>query len=235
MKTTLFLIAVMFSVFANSVSADLYINEIRIDQVGSDTDEYFELFADGMTIDLSTYTYLVIGDGTGGSGVIENATGLTGTLNTDDFFLVAESSFTLSDASFVDQTSTLGFENGDNVTHMLVQDFTGATGDDLDTDDDGTFDVTPWSSIEDSIAILEEVGGGDLVYSTNTIGPNGTFVPAHVFRDVDGAAGAFQIGNFDPADGGDTAGFTNFSGVPEPGSLTVLGLMGLVVAGRRRR
>ena len=45
----------------------IWISEIRIDQPGIDDDEYFEICNSGMSaVDLSNYTYVVIGDGGGG-------------------------------------------------------------------------------------------------------------------------------------------------------------------------
>ena len=174
------------------VVPDVAINEIRIDHSGSaDEDEYFEIAgADGTS--LNGLTYLVIGDGTGGSGVIEAVVNLSGSIPTDGFFVVAQSTFTLGTA---DQTVSLNFENSDNVTHLLVVGFTGADGDDLDTNDDGTLDSTPWSEIVDSVALVETVGSGDQVYSSTQIGPDGSFVPGHVFRCPD-QTGDFQIGDF---------------------------------------
>ena len=80
------------------------INEIRIDQPGSDVDEYFELSGEpGASLD--GLTYLVIGDGGGGSGVIEAVVDLGGAeLGPNGFLLVAEASFTLATA---DLTATL--------------------------------------------------------------------------------------------------------------------------------
>ena len=46
------------------------------------------------------------------------------------------------------------FENG-AVSLLLVEGFTGAAGDDLDTDDDGTLDTTPWSRLIDAIAVSD--------------------------------------------------------------------------------
>lgn len=188
------------------------INEIRIDQPGTDNDEYFELFGEA-NAGLDGLFYLVIGDGTGGSGVIENVVDLSGlTLNADGFLVAAESTFSLGTA---DLTLDLNFENSDNVTHLLVRDFTGAGGDDLDTDDDGTFDIVPWSDIIDAVALIETLGSGDRVYSSTQVGPDGSFVPGHVFRDVDGG-GDFQIGAFDPVGGDDTPGTTNIGGSVPP-------------------
>ena len=117
-----------------AAAQDPVINEIRIDQPSSDDDEYFEL-AGVPSSSLDGLFYIVIGDGSGGSGVVENVTDLAGSaMASSGYFVAAESSFTIGTADLV---TSLNFENSDNVTHMLVRDFTGASGDDLDTDDDG--------------------------------------------------------------------------------------------------
>ncbi len=182
------------------------INEIRIDQPSADNDEYFELVgAEGDSLD--GLTYLVIGDGTGGSGTIEAVVDLTGNsiaAGSGGYFLAAEGSFTLGGT--VDLTTTLNFENSDNVTHLVVRDFTGANGDDLDTDDDCVLDVTPWGEIVDSIALIEEdnpPGSTECHYGPPTVGPDGSFVPGHVKRCLD-TDGAFIPGEFDPTAGDDT-------------------------------
>lgn len=226
--------ALLLASFVAESSWAATINEIRIDQSGTDVDEYFEL-AGTAGESLDGLTYLVIGDGVAGSGVIEAVVDLSGqSIPTDGFFLAAESTFTLGIADFV---TSLNFENSDNVTHLLVSVFTGSDGQDLDTDDDGVLDVIPWTMIIDSVALLETVGTGDLVYSATTVGPDGTFVPAHVFRDPDGT-GPFMIGAFDLSVGQDTPGTANSPiNVPEPATLALfgIGLAGLGLAARRRR
>ena len=200
------------------------INEVRIDQPGADNDEYFELVGTpGATLD--GLTYIVIGDGAGGSGTIEAVIDLSGqTFDSNGFFVAAESTFTLGTA---DLTASLNFENSDNVTHLLVEGFTGANGDDLDTNDDGILDVQPFTSIVDSVALIETdpAVSGEQVYSTTQVGPDGTFVPAHVFRDPDGT-GDFQIGQFDPAGGDDTPGASNDTGGPGPVAATIMEIQG---------
>ncbi len=190
-------------------TADIAINEIRIDQPSDDNDEYFEL-AGVPDAALDGLSYIVLGDGTGGSGVIEAVVDLTGqAIASDGFFVAAEDTFSLATADF---TTSLNFENGDNVTHLLVDGFTGSNGDDLDTDDDGTLDITPWRSIVNSVALVATLGSGDQIYSDTQVGPNGSFVPAQVYRDPDGT-GDFLIGSFDPqaADANDTPGASNNS------------------------
>ncbi|MFL7795058.1 MAG: hypothetical protein AB8I69_23165, partial [Anaerolineae bacterium] len=177
------------------------INEIRTDQPGSDNDEYFELAGSPGT-SLNNLTYLVIGDGSGDtSGVIEAVVELTGTaIPADGYFLAVESTFSLGGTA--DLTTSLNFENSDNVTHLLVEGFTGSNGTDLDTDDDGVLDITPWSSIDDCVALLATVGSGNLTYCATTVGPDGSFAPGHVYRCPPG----WFIGQFDPVGGDDTPG-----------------------------
>lgn len=186
------------------------ISEIRIDQPGGDDDEYFELSGDPGA-SLAGLTYLVIGDGAfaDGSGVLEAVIDLSGnSLDSNGFFVVAESTFTLGTANL---NTTVQFENSDNVTHLLVRDFSGANGDDLDTDDDGVLDSQPWSEIVDLIALVEEANppsSTEFHYGPPQIGPDGSFVPGHVFRCDEG----WVIGEFDPGAGDDTPGAANACG-----------------------
>jgi hypothetical protein len=214
-------LVVLFA-FSLSNAHAVLINEVRIDQPGTDTDEYFELLGNANE-SLDGLSYIVIGDGTGGSGVIESVTSLSGlTLSGEGLFLAAENSFSLG--STVDLVTSLNFENSDNVTHLLVNAFSGTKGDDLDADDDGILDVMPWLEILDSIALMDSVGSGDQVYSPNHLGPNEGKVPAHVFRAAN--TGTWQIGSTAIAD--DTPGMGNMA-VPEPPAplLFLIGLAGL--------
>lgn len=226
--------AAIFALVA-AASATPMINEIRIDQTSTDNDEYFELC--GLAgEDLSAYTYLVIGDGTGGSGIIESITSLSGkVMAADGYFLTVETTWTGLFGGPPDYTvavNILNFENGDNVTHMLVKGFTGSLNQDVDTNDDGVFDLTPWLSIEDSVAVVIDPTAttSEKFYSATVVGPEGTFAPGHVYRAPD-CTGPWQIGTF--AGGFDTAGFKN---VPEPGSLAAMaaGFTALLALRRRK-
>ncbi len=168
----------------------LVINEIRIDQPGADRDEFFELAgAPGASLD--GLSYLVIGDGAGGSGVVEAVVKLSGRqLSATGLFVAAEAGFSLGAADLV---TGLNFENGDNVTHLLVRGFSGALGDDLDADDDGVLDVLPWDEILDALALLDDPLGGDRFYAATRLGPVDGKVPPHVYRAYDGS-GAWLAG-----------------------------------------
>lgn len=202
------------------------INEIRIDQPSTDNDEYFELKGSpGESLD--GLTYLVIGDGTGGSGVIEAVVDLTGlSIPGSGYFVAAEGTFSLGTPDLV---TSLNFENSDNVTHLLVDGFSGSNGDDLDTNDDGVLDVTPWTSIVDEVAVIEETyspgnppTGTEWGYGPTVVGPDGSLAPGQVYRCEDGpSAGSWQIGDF-TLGVTDTPGAMNTSCVAPPPAINFL-------------
>ncbi len=214
-----------------SASCDLALvsfSEVRIDQTGTDTDEFFELIGTpGQS--LNDLTVFVIGDGntTTATGVIECVVSLVGqTMPSDGHFTVSEGTFTQGLANIdlvLVGTNPLNFENSDNVTFMLVRGFSGADALDLDTDNNGTLDLTPWLELYDSIALIKTTTvpptGTEWFYGPNTIGPDGTFVPGHIWRC--GNSGCWNIGPFDiVAAHDDTPGVANYTcAAPCPGDL----------------
>ncbi len=154
--------------------ADPVINELGISDAGADN-EFVEIYGDPTT-DYSAYTLLSIeGEGTA-TGTIDRAIAM-GTTDAGGLFAIDPS---------------LSFENGGN-SFLLVDGFTGAVGDDVDTDDDGTIDNAPWTSIVDGVAI-DDGGAGDLHYATPVLDEsfddarldNG-FAPGGLSRIPDGA------------------------------------------------
>ncbi|WP_166832093.1 beta strand repeat-containing protein [Thalassoroseus pseudoceratinae] len=135
----------------------LVINEFVFDHTSSDTNEFIELFGDA-SFDYSAFTILVI-EGDGSSiGIIDDVIAV-GSTDANGFF----------------STGYLNseFENGTQ-TILLVTNFTGSEGDDLDTDNDGTLDSLPWAAVVDSVAIFDG-GTGDVTYEGSTgpvLGPN---------------------------------------------------------------
>ncbi len=183
------------------------INEIRINQTGKDDNEYFELIGEAGE-SLAGLSYVVIGDNNSDtSGVIEEVIDLSAqSFDENGFFVAAQNS---SELGSEDPTTSLNFEDTKSVTHLLVSNFIGRKGNDLDTNNDGTLDVMPWQSIVDSVALLGS-NTSDLVYSDTSVGPdNDGFVPAHVFRSPN-TTGDFQIGTFKLA--GDTPNEANPGG-----------------------
>jgi len=194
------------------------ISEIRIDNPGPDTDEYFEL--SGVPLEsLDGLTYVVIGDAAWPLlyGVIESVTPLDGlALGANGFLAVASESLSTTCGGY-GAVGPMVFENSDNVTHLLVSGFNGQLGQDLDLDDDGVLDSQPWAQIIDCVALIEQSQGGDPVYCTTTVGPDlkhtlpigkpREYVPAHVAR----CGAAWYIGNLygDPPCATDSPGGPN--------------------------
>jgi len=244
---------------SHAQSGPVVINEIRIDQPSTDNDEYFELTGPAGT-PLDDVFYIVIGDGTDGSGVVECVVDLSGyTIPADGYFVVAEDTFTLGGADVLLAPNALNFENSDNVTHLLVYSTTVSTGDDLDADNDCTLDSTPWVTEYDRIALVLQDNPPSTTechYGPPQIGPDGSYVPGHVYRCSQGGTPyGWWIGVFDPLGATDTPGAANYQCDPTavdvaaftatPGAFAVTPLMafglalmgsgGFYLAWRRRR
>lgn len=191
MSADRFLIGLMILTTATPVSAQV-ISEIRVDQPGRDGQEYVEFRGQPGT-DLDGLTYLVVGDGIGGCGTVECVVRLDGLRIPASQHLVLAEPGSLP----ADHRVDLEFENNDNVTHFLVAGFTGEVGMDLDTDDDGVLDHTPWDRVLDSVALTEgtvpSCSGDEHVYGDRVVGPDGHFAPGHVFRCGD----QWLVGGFD--------------------------------------
>ncbi len=176
---------------------DPIINEFVANHTGADSQAFVEVFGDPST-DYSAFTVLEIeGDGSG-AGVID-AVLPVGTTNAGGYWVDPED-----------------MENG-TITILLVEGFSGSQGNDLDTNNDGTFDSTPWTRIVDDVATTDG-GASDLTYSSTVLA---AFFDGNPF----GAGGASRI-----PDGTDTDttadwvrndfhgfGFPGFPGTPALG------------------
>lgn len=150
------------------------INEFSASTVGTDV-EYVEFFGSPNT-DYSAYTALEIeGDfaSTGaGQGVADEIISL-GTTDSDGLYLV--------------NLPANALENG-SLTLLLVKNFTGTFGSDLDTNNDGVFDVTPWDSVVDAVAV-NDGGASDLAYGVPVLGvayDGAAYAPGGASRIPDG-------------------------------------------------
>jgi predicted extracellular nuclease len=128
-----------------TTTAEPKINEFSASTTGTDV-EYVEIFG-SIDTDYSAYTVLEIEGDTTGAGVVDEIISL-GTTDGNGLFLASLSANAL--------------ENG-TLSLLLVKNFTGAFGADLDTNNDGTFDVTPWDAIIDSVSV-NDGGTGDTTY-----------------------------------------------------------------------
>lgn len=127
------------------------INEFVFNHTGSDTDEFVEILA-SVEADLSEYWLLEIEGDSNASGVIDEVIQL-GTTDINGYFTTAFGSNI--------------YENG-TITLLLVKNFTGSLGQDLDTDDNGVFDITPWEERIDDIGV-NDGGASDLNYANVTL------------------------------------------------------------------
>jgi hypothetical protein len=173
---------------------NLVISEVRINHEGQDTQEYFELRGDPGT-NLTGVTYIVIGaDPAGGSGGIERLIPLAGlTVPGDGLFVAVEDTWTLTPIFLTDlilPSDGLDFFSQENKTHMLVANFTGDTGVDVDSDDNGILDETvPWTDVIDAIGLIREPNPpttSDWSYGASLgfvdLGPDDIFTPGHAYR-----------------------------------------------------
>jgi hypothetical protein len=146
-----------------AIAEGAVINEFVFDShgVNSDTGEFIEVFGDADT-DYSALTIVLLdGDmGPDGPGKIMRAYDV-GTTNAGGFWSTGELSNQM--------------QNGSQ-TLLLVQDFSGALNDDVDSNDDGTFDTTPWAAILDAVA------------NNDGAGTNVTYAGSAELDDVPGAS-----------------------------------------------
>jgi hypothetical protein len=218
--TTITLLALAGWIGASA--AQVRINEIRIDQEGTDVDEYFELTGPALS-PLTGLTYLVVGDGTAGCGVVECVVPLgSWQIQADGLLAVCRAAAPGLAGYDVTNVSSIVFENSDNVTHMIVDGWIGALGADLDTNNDGAFDITPWSAVIDCVALIEDAVPGcglpqaddEAVYCGTKVGPDGLNVPGHVYL----CGTSWHVGLFSPIGSTDTPGAVNNCPVPAEAS-----------------
>ena len=194
------LLASFFVGFASPVRAatDPVINEFVFNHTGSDTEAFIEVFGDPST-DYSGFTVLEIEGDSSGAGTIDAVLSVD-TTNTGGFW-----------------TDDEDVENG-TVTLLLVEGFSGSAGTDLDTDNDGTLDATPWTRIVDDVAV-HDGGSSDRAYSSVVLTPNYDGLSPYA------PGGASRIPNGTDTDSVsdwvrndfDGAGFPGFTGTPDPG------------------
>ncbi|MFH7245032.1 MAG: endonuclease/exonuclease/phosphatase family protein [Spirulina sp.] len=177
------------------------INEFVFSHVGADTREYVEILGSANT-NYSTYTLLQIeGDSNSERGRVTTVQSL-GTTDASGFWTTG----------FLEDF----YQNGSQ-TLLLVEGFTGTANQDLDTNNDGVLDLTPWTVLVDSVAV-NDGGSGDQVYASTVLsrGFDGiNFVPGGASRLPDGqdtdTAADWVRNDFD------LAGLSEINDTPEAG------------------
>ena len=157
------------------------INEFVANHTGTDQCEYVELIGTPGA-DYSRYAVLEVeGDGTG-AGAVEKVYP-AGTANRDGLWVTG--------------MLTNELQNG-TMTLLLVADFSGASDGslDLDTNNDGTLDATPWSALVNAVAVSDggasdQTYAGPAVLAANYDGTPGepggaSRIPDGMDRDVPG-------------------------------------------------
>jgi hypothetical protein len=231
--------------------AQVSITEVR---TGAGNTEYIELKGTPGA-SLGGLTLLIIGDGTAGSGVVEwrypfaktdvfGANGYLVLRNPGD----AAGPFALTvDPGATDRTWPVPasgalvdsqIEGDDNQTILLVSGYTGtdtfitrapqsgSQGQDLDTNNDGTLDVTPWASVVDVVVMKKSDGtappaGEDWWYEANPAKQCGPFRSRSVQTVTTGGVLGYWNQNSNVLPGGGN-GFlsTAFPQAATSGSLT---------------
>jgi hypothetical protein len=236
--------------FASGAGTDqpthaMRITELRVDQQGTDTDEYVEI-AGRAGASLAGVWFLAIGDsGSDPGGVVEAAIDLSAwTLGANGLLVAHEASFGVTEFGgvrlSVDKAATravigsgdsMNLENSDSVTYMLVRQFGGTVGMDLDPGNDGVLDAAPWTELLDAVAFVRS-GTPEPTYATVVVGPVQLTatggMPPHAWLSTDG----WRIGEYGSWSA-DTPGTA--SPVPAPGAMLTLAAAGLAAARARHR
>ncbi len=193
------LLMAIFLTWGASAPAQIVINEFVLNHTGPDTHEFVELLGAPNT-DYSALTILEV-EGDASRGIIDGV-----------FPVGATDSNGYWSTGFMSNV----VENG-SVTLLLVSGFSGFLGGDLDSNDDGVIDNTPWTALVDGVSVVDG-GGGDSAYSTAVLAPGfdgNPFTPGGASRIPDGVdtntASDWVRNDFDGA------GLPGFSGTPDAG------------------
>jgi hypothetical protein len=228
--------SLMGALGAAASAQSFVINEFVANHVGTDTNEYYEIFGVPST-SLADFRVLHIeGDGTG-AGLIDS---------------VFSPGSTDAAGFFVSPYMTNLIENG-TITLMLVAGFSGTVGMDLDTNNDGVLDVTPWTAHLDSVGVHDGAATGDFTYGQTQLNPNfdgGTLPVGGASRipngmdtnsvsdwmrnDFDGAGIPSFPGTPVLGEAFNTPGTTN-TPVPEPATMLALAAGAAALISRRRK
>jgi len=215
-KILTFFTVVTLSTAAMSTHGDIVINEVLGSTTSADT-EFIELFNSGSSaVDISNWIIQEVeSDDQASNGDVDDSWTITdGTvLAPGEFYLLGNAEFTSVYGITPDQSEALSIENS---SYSLVLRDTSA-------------DAQYTAFVSDSDGLVPTGLTPDI-----SVGPDGTFLPAGYFLDVDGGTTASTL-EFSPRPAPSaTPGFSNVA-IPEPSSIALLGLVGLAGVVRRRK
>lgn len=160
------------------VAPSVRLNELMVDPTDADNNrEYVELITTNPTTYLGGVWLLEIegASPTGTTtiaGTVDRAydlasltTGTGGLITLGNDYDVSNPWGITAGATTLADLGTQTFENG-ATTYLLVTNYTGTAGLDLDTNDDGTLDTTPWGTILDGVSWTGGESGGAFSYFT---------------------------------------------------------------------
>jgi Abnormal spindle-like microcephaly-assoc'd, ASPM-SPD-2-Hydin len=193
------------------VAPSVRINEARLSSPTALDDlsnNFVEVFhtSGSASVSLSGLTLVVVSSNTNFVGSVDFAVDLaTAQTDANGFVLITDDgSTTPRDAGDVTLANFDLF--GSPSTFLLVTGFSGAAGNDLDTNNDGIFDSTPWTSILDSVSV-DSASNAAFDYSPTVVLSADTFAPAGFKRVVDGTGSYVTLAFNDTTL--DSPGFTN--------------------------
>lgn len=206
---------------AGSPGSAQVLNEIVVNHTGTDTHAFVELAGTAST-SYSTLRILEVEGDSDSPGTVDRVV----TPGTTDAAGIWATTVPTTAGGAND------FENG-TVTALLVSGWSGSVGLDLDTNNDGTLDATPWTTLLDAVAI-HDGGASDRTYSGGVVLASGfdgdSFVPGGLSRIPSGVdtntTDDWARNDFDGA------GFSGFVGTPDPGeALNTPGAVNQAVGG----
>ncbi len=157
-----FAVAALAGLAGIAAAQTVRFNEVMINPPGTDQgNEYIELRSDVGSMSLNGLTIVVIeGDMPTPAGTVDQALSLSGlTTGTNGLLMWRDTVAVLSPAPAPETSINVGdfvpdLENGAN-TFLIVEGWTGTVGMDLDTNNDGVLDATPWTRVVDAFGHRE--------------------------------------------------------------------------------
>ena len=171
--------------------AQVSLNELFVSHTGVDDHEFVEIFGP-QNLDLTGYMLLVVEGDSTNPGTLDQAIDLSGQNLGDGYFVIGNTLVTNLD---LDVGADNVFENGTETFYLVsnadVASIQALVGTNLDPDLDNLTDISTLATIIDIVAMVDGgFGSGDQVYDNAPItGPDGSFLPAGIFRGGDAPNG----------------------------------------------